>query len=230
MSSAMNRRQPLSEPTLHRLPVYQRIAREMERRGTTTTDSKALARLSGATPATVRRDLSCLGTLGTRGSGYEISRLISAIDDALGLNRVYDVIVVGMGNLGRALVGSSNFLIRGARLVGVYDADPQVQGMEIAGLTVADPAQGLVPAQIGVMCVPADAAQDVANMLVEANIHAIVNFSPQVVTTPVGTTVRYVDFSMELQILVYHLINGTGPFGGGVLRTLGFTPPVPRPS
>ena len=77
---------------------------------------------------------------------------------------------------------------------------------------------------------PADAAQDVANMLVEANIHAIVNFSPQVVTTPVGTTVRYVDFSMELQILVYHLINGTGPFGGGVLRTLGFTPPVPRPS
>jgi len=80
------------------------------------------------------------------------------------------------------------------------------------------------------MCVPADAAQDVANMLVEANIHAIVNFSPQVVTTPVGTTVRYVDFSMELQILVYHLINGTGPFGGGVLRTLGFTPPVPRPS
>lgn len=230
MSSALNRRQQLSEPTVGRLPVYQRIAQELLRRGVTKTDSKTLARYSNATSATVRRDLSGLGSLGTRGSGYDVATLIASIDDALGLNMAYDVVVVGMGNLGRALVGSNNFLIRGARLVGLYDSDSKVQGSQVAGLTVENPNDGIAPATIGVVTVPGPAAQSVVDMLVAANIHAILNFAPAVVEVPVGTAVRYVDFSIELQILAYHLTNGTGPLGGGVLRTLGLTPPVPRPS
>ena len=76
-------------------------------------------------------------------------------------------------------------------------------------------------ATVGVICVPAEAAQDVADRLVEADIHALLNFAPQVVNVPLGTAVHYVDFSIELQILMYHLNNGTGPLGGGVLHSLG---------
>ncbi|MEI6735357.1 MAG: redox-sensing transcriptional repressor Rex [Actinomycetes bacterium] len=232
MSSAINRNRQLSEPTIARLPVYQRIAQEMLRRGLTKTDSQRLGDLAGVTAATVRRDLSGLGPLGTRGSGYDVQTLEVQIDEALGHNRLYDVVIIGLGNLGRALVGSNNFLIRGAQIVGLYDVDSQLVGTEIAGIAVRDPRDGILPATIGVICTPSEVAQDVANALVGANIHAILNFSPKVLEVPVGTAVRYVDFSIELQILAYHLTNGTGPLGGGLLRTLGLTtPPVAaRPS
>ena len=108
----------LSEPTISRLPVYQRIAEGFVRRGETRIDSRQIGELAGVTPTTVRRDLSGLGSFGTRGSGYEVAVLIERIADALGHDQSYDVIVVGVGNLGRALVNSSNFLIRGARLSG----------------------------------------------------------------------------------------------------------------
>jgi redox-sensing transcriptional repressor len=232
MSSALNRQNQLSEPTIARLPVYQRIAQEMLRRGTTKTDSKRLGELAGVTPATVRRDLSGLGPLGTRGSGYDVQTLEVQIDEALGHNRHYDVVIVGLGNLGRALVGSTNFLIRGAQIIGLYDIDPSLVGTTLNNIPVLDPREGIMNATIGVICTPAEAAQAAADALVAANIHAILNFSPRVLDVPVGTAVRYVDFSIELQILAYHLTNGTGPLGGGLLRTLGLTTPpvVARPS
>jgi redox-sensing transcriptional repressor len=94
-------------------------------------------------------------------------------------------------------------------------------GTEIAGHVVKSIDEPIVPATVGVICVPAEAAQAVADLLVAADIHALLNFAPQVVNVPLGTAVHYVDFSIELQILMYHLNNGTGPLGGGVLHSLG---------
>ncbi|MGA7833618.1 MAG: redox-sensing transcriptional repressor Rex [Acidimicrobiales bacterium] len=221
MVTSRLRSKKLSEPTIARLPVYQRIAEGWYQRGETKIDSKQIGELAGVTATTVRRDLAGLGSFGTRGAGYDVGVLVERIAEALGHDRLYDVVVVGIGNLGRALVNSSNFLIRGARLVALYDIDPEVVGHEVAGLVVQPLSNPIPKATVGVICTPGSAAQAVADHLVEADIHAILNFAPQVVTVPLGTAVHYVDFSIELQILMYHLNNGTGPLGGGLLHSLG---------
>jgi len=227
MATSRLRSKKLSEPTIARLPVYQRIAEGWFQRGDAKIDSKQIGELAGVTATTVRRDLAGLGSFGTRGAGYDVAVLIERIAEALGHDRRYDVVVVGIGNLGRALVNSSNFLIRGARLAALYDVDPGVVGHEVAGHVVHDLSDEILPATVGVICTPASAAQEVADRLVDANIHAILNFAPQVVAVPLGTAVHYVDFSIELQILMYHLNNGTGPLGGGVLHSLGIASTSP---
>jgi redox-sensing transcriptional repressor len=211
----------LSEPTISRLPIYQRIAEGWELRGRSSIDSSQLGELAGVTPTTVRRDLAALGSFGQRGSGYDVATLRARIAEALGHDREYDVIVVGMGNLGRALVNSSNFLTRGAKLIAIYDKDPSVIGTDIAGHIVQDLHTAVSPATVAVLCVPAGAVQEVADRLVEQGIRAFLNFAPQVISIPPGCAVHYVDFSIELQILMYHVTNGTGPLGGGVLHSLG---------
>lgn len=221
MATPRLRSRKLSEPTIARLPVYQRIAEGWSRRGQSRIDSQQIGELAGVTATTVRRDLAGLGSFGTRGAGYDVGVLNERIGDALGHDRHYDVVVVGIGNLGRALVNSSNFLIRGARLVALYDNDAAVIGHEVAGHVVRALSDSILAATVGVICTPASAAQEVADRLVDADIHAILNFAPQVVTVPLGTAVHYVDFSIELQILMYHLNNGTGPLGGGLLHSLG---------
>jgi redox-sensing transcriptional repressor len=218
----------LSEPTISRLPVYQRIAEGYRRRGEARIDSRQIGELAGVTATTVRRDLAGLGSFGTRGSGYDVGVLVERIGVALGHDQSYDVVVVGIGNLGRALVNSSNFLIRGARLTALYDVDPAVVGREVAGHRVEDLDALSGPASGGVICTPADAAQSVADRLVAARVRAILNFAPQVVTVPLGVAVHYVDFSIELQILMYHVIHGTGPLAGGVLHSIGVAGPGPR--
>jgi len=226
MATPRLRARKLSEPTISRLPVYQRIAEGWLVRGQNRIDSRQIADLAGVTATTVRRDLAGLGTLGTRGAGYDVGVLKDRIGEALGHDRKYDVIVVGLGNLGRALVNSTNFLIRGAQLAALYDVDPGVVGTEIAGHVVRPWSDPIVPATVGVICVPPSAAQEVADKLVKAKIRGLLNFAPQVINTPLGTAVHYVDFSIELQILMYHLNNGTGPLGGGLLHSLGLANPL----
>lgn len=221
MASPRLRSRKLSEPTISRLPVYQRIVEGWQHRGQASIDSRQIGELAGVTATTVRRDLAGLGTLGTRGSGYDVDVLVERIGEALGHDRSYRVVVVGMGNLGRALVNSQNFLIRGANLAALYDSDPALVGAEIAGHVVRSIDDDMVGATVGVICVPPESAQGVADKLVAADIHALLNFAPQVLNVPLGTAVHYVDFSIELQILMYHLNNGTGPLGGGLLHSLG---------
>jgi redox-sensing transcriptional repressor len=225
--AGLHRARMLPEPTVARMPIYQRIVLTWIRRGINRIDSPTLGRLAGVAPATVRRDLSYLGPLGTRGAGYDVDVLARQIEEVLGHDRIYDVIVIGLGNLGRALVNSENFLIAGARLVGLYDASSAVIGTTINGIAVSDVDGELAPATIAVLCVPATEAQNVTDKVVASGVHAILNFAPQVVSVPIGTAVRYVDVSIELQILAYHLTNGTGPLGGGVIHTLGISRPVP---
>ncbi len=222
MATPRLRIRKLSEPTISRLPVYQRIVESFRRRGITRIESSQIAQLTGVTATTVRRDLSGLGPLGTRGAGYDVDVLDQKIGEALGHDRTYSVVVVGMGNLGQALVNSSNFLIRGASLSALYDADPAVVGREIAGHVVRDINDPMIEATVGVICTPPSAAQEVADKLVAANVHAILNFAPTVVNVPIGVAVHYVDFSIELQILVFHLLN-TMNFAGGILHSVGVT-------
>lgn len=216
----------LPEPTVARLPIYQRITQEWLRRDRDRIDSTTLGRLAGVAPATVRRDLAGLGPVGTRGAGYDTETLNARIEAALGTDETYDVIVIGAGNLGRALVNSATFSTSGANLVGVYDVNPSIVGTEVSGRVIENFAGPLAPALLAVLCVPAENAQDAADRLVDHDVHAILNFAPQVLAVPLGVAVRYVDFSIELQILNYQLSNGTGSFGGGVLHTLGITRPV----
>lgn len=220
MATPRLRPRRLSEPTIARLPVYQRIVEGWRDAGLARIDSAQIAERAGVTATTVRRDLAGLGSLGTRGSGYDVAVLIDRIGEALGHDRDHAVVVVGIGNLGRALVNSTNFLTRGARLAALYDVDPRVVGTEVAGHRVAHLDEGVESATVGVICVPPEAAQAVAERLVAADVHALLNFAPQVLAVPIGTAVHYVDFSIELQILMYHLDNGTGPLGG-VLHSVG---------
>ncbi len=225
MATPRLRTRRLSEPTIARLPVYQRIAEGWALRGLNRIDSQQIGELAGVTATTVRRDLAGLGSFGTRGAGYEVRVLHERIGEALGHDREYDVVVVGVGNLGRALVNSSNFLIRGARLAALYDVDAAVVGTRVADHVVLPFDGPIARATVGVICVPALDAQMVAERLIEADVHALLNFAPQVLTVPIGTAVHYVDFSIQLQILMYHLNNGTGPLGGGLLHSLGIATP-----
>ena len=226
MASPRIRLRKLSEPTISRLPVYQRIVESYLRRNIERIESSQIAELTGVTATTVRRDLAGLGQLGTRGSGYDVKVLNEKIGEALGHDRSYSVVVVGMGNLGHALVNSSNFLIRGATLAALYDADPAVIGTEVAGHVVRSITDPMIEATVGVICTPPAVAQAVADQLVASNVRAILNFAPAVINVPIGVAVHYVDFSIELQILVFHLLN-TVNFAGGVLHSLGITATKP---
>ncbi|MBU6494973.1 MAG: redox-sensing transcriptional repressor Rex [Acidobacteria bacterium] len=219
----MSRRRPLRlpEPTVARLPVYQRIAENWRSRGFSSIDSSQLGDQAGVTATTVRRDLAGLGSLGIRGAGYDIDTLLGHIAEALGQDRTYRIVIVGVGNLGRALANSSSFLVRGAELVGLYDADLSVIGSTVARHVVRDVHGEIDVADVAVLCVPPEAAQAVADRLVRAGIRALLNFAPRVLTVPTGVAVHYVDFSIELQILTYHLVSGMGLVGGGVMHSVG---------
>jgi len=181
--------------------------------GSTTVSSDHLAALCGVSPAKLRKDLSLLGSYGTRGVGYSVGYLSAQIDRELGLSRPWRVVIVGAGNLGRALVSYRGFESRGFEIVGLVDSHPDVVGTSVTvgarELSVLPSAslEALVRqshAHIGVIVTPAEAAQAVAERLVAAGIRSILNFAPVVLTVPVGVEVRKVDFGVELQILAFH--------------------------
>ncbi len=229
MSAVHRRPKLLPEPTVARLPIYQRIAEELLRRGNDTVSSDDLGRLAGVSAATVRRDLSSIGPFGTRGSGYQTLDLSRRIFEMLGGDTEDPTVVVGIGNLARALINSPLFATRAAKIVALYDIDPNVVGTVVGGLEVRrladeDPDRFEQPPAIGLITVPAQAAQDVADGLCDIGVRAILSFSQQVLLVPPGVTVRYVDVSIELQILSYHLEHGRGPLSGGLWHNLGHSP------
>ena len=192
-----------------RLPVYQRILAELVRTNVATVSSEQLASLAAVNAAKVRKDLSLLGSFGTRGSGYDPTYLITQIEQALGVDRNWTVAVVGIGNLGRALTNSEGFASRGFIVSAIFDVDPAVIGEEIKGLRVRhmDEIASLRSTErpaIGVITTPGWAAQEVANLLVAVGVTSLLNFAPRVLTVPPHVHLRYVDLSIELQVLGFY--------------------------
>ncbi len=199
----------IPEATVARLPIYLRALNTMLECGTTTCSSEELAVATGVNSAKLRKDLSYLGSYGTRGVGYDVDYLRYQIAREIGVTQDWPVIIVGIGNLGHALANYSGFRSRGFRVVGLLDADVDLHGRQVAGLAVqpfADLEQivGEQDVAIGVIATPAGAAQDVADRMVAAGLTSILNFAPGVITVPAGVDVRKVDLSIELQILAYH--------------------------
>ena len=175
--------------------------------GATTVSSEELAARARVNAAKVRKDFSLFGSFGTRGTGYDAAFLAAQIDRALGSDREWPIAIVGMGNLGRALANSDGFSSHGFRVAGLYDVDPAIIGTHVAGIVVRhleELTSGERPA-IGVITVPASAAQAVADALVDAGAPSILNFAPRVLSVPTGVLVRYVDLSIELQVMSFFL-------------------------
>ncbi|GGF45303.1 redox-sensing transcriptional repressor Rex [Marmoricola endophyticus] len=199
----------IPEATIARLPVYLRALTSMADSGASTCSSEHLAAVTGVSSAKLRKDLSHLGSYGTRGVGYDVAYLRYQITRELGLSQDWPVVIVGIGNLGHALASSSGFRSRGFSTVALLDADPARTGQEVAGLAIrpfADLTDVVVEngAGIGVITTPALAAQEVADAMVAAGIRSILNFAPAVLSVPETVLVRKVDLATELQILAYH--------------------------
>jgi redox-sensing transcriptional repressor len=205
------KRQPrkIPEATVARLPLYLRSLLEVTDAGTPTISSERLAELSGVNAAKVRKDLSYLGSYGTRGVGYDVEYLLFQMSRELGLTHDWPVVIVGLGNLGHALANYGGFRDRGFPVAALVDADPAVVGTDIGGMTVRhvdELAQVAAenPVAIGIIATPAGAAQDVADRLVEAGITSILNFAPTILSVPEAVTLRKVDLAVELQILSFY--------------------------
>src|SRR2546421_210181 len=173
-----NRRIP--EATVARLPVYLRCLLEMNDSTTITVSSERLAELAGVNAAKVRKDLSFLGSYGTRGVGYDVDQLLHEISRELGLTQDWPVAIVGLGNLGRALANYRGFGARGYQVVAAFDSDPDKIGRPVAHLVIEslDDLPSVVAERkvaIGIIATPAPAAQEVADRLAEAGVHSILN-------------------------------------------------------
>ncbi len=204
------RNRPIPEATVARLPIYLRSLLELaEGRGEMTVSSEDLARMAGVNAAKVRKDLSYLGSYGTRGVGYDVEYLLYQITRELGLTQDWPAAIIGIGNLGRALASYKGFTERGFRIKALFDVDDAVMGDEVAGLKIQhlDELKTVVNDEeitIGMITTPPAAAQEVADRLVDAGVRSILNFAPGVVNVPPDVNIRKVDLSIELQILAFY--------------------------
>jgi redox-sensing transcriptional repressor len=204
------RERSIPEATVGRLPRYLQALIGLAADETSVVSSEELAAAAGVTSAKVRKDLSHLGSYGTRGVGYDVAYLIHQIRRELGLTQDWGIAIAGIGNLGHALANYRGFAVRGFRVAALVDVDPAKVGERVGDLDVAhiDELPALVrdhAIAIGVIATPAGAVQDVADRMVAAGIHSILNFAPAPVTPAPGVTIRSVDLAVELQILAYHL-------------------------
>lgn len=200
----------IPEATVARLPLYLRGLEAFPVGVAATVSSDELADLAGVNAAKVRKDLSYLGTYGTRGVGYDADFLRFEISRALGVANTWPVVLCGMGNLGRALANHTGFTERGFPVVAATDTDPAKIGTELDGVPIYAPTDldavvGEHEIAIGVIATPAEAAQGAADRLVDAGVRSIMSFAPTVLVVPDDVDVRAVDLAAELQILGFHL-------------------------
>ena len=212
-SAHVSARGVIPDATVSRLPMYHRSLLSLTARGVLLVSSEELAEASGVSSAKLRKDLSFLGSYGTRGVGYEVEFLLYQIARALGLTQVWPVVIVGIGNLGNALAGYPGFASRGFSVVGLFDTDPVrvdetviVAGKEIVVSDISKLPQVVLSsgASIGVIATPETAAQEVCDLMVRNGITSILNFAPVLIEVPAGVDVRRVDLATELQILAFH--------------------------
>lgn len=203
-----------------RLSLYLRELQHLVREGHDTTNSTQLGQLLGFTDAQVRKDLAYFGQFGYPGIGYRCQELIAAIRTILGTDRRWPVALVGVGNLGRALIGYRGFRHQGFQMVAAFDSDPQKVGKSIDGLSVYA-MERLAPLarqhtiRLGVIAVPGAAAQEVADRLVEAGIVGVMNFAPVTLSLPPHVQIVAVDLAIELEQLSFAVVNYPDPASSG---------------
>ena len=200
----------IPEATVSRLSVYSRFLTEVEKQDIISISSGEIAEGVGGTPAQVRKDLAYFGEFGTRGVGYNVKQLNQEIMNILGLTKRWNVILIGAGNLGSALSQYRGFRERGFRIIGVFDNDLNKVGLKLNGLPIYAVNQmaefiGKNDVTIVLIAVPAEYAQDIADILVETDIKGILNFAPVVLTIPEEVEVRNVDLTVNLEVLTYNI-------------------------
>ena len=192
--------------------MYLRYLEDLDTRGRETASSDELAQLCGTTPAQVRKDLSFFGSFGKRGLGYPVHALSDRLRQILGLEHEWRVVIIGAGKIGAALANYRGFLQRGFRVVGVYDNDADKIGQPWGGATVRDMSDletdiEREDAQIAVLAIPADDAQQVVDRAIDSGIRAILNFAPTQIAVPAHVSLKSVNMAMELESLSFALTN-----------------------
>jgi redox-sensing transcriptional repressor len=198
----------LSRASVQRFSLYLRHLERWNQEGLTVVSSSQLGEVLGINDAQVRKDLAYLGNLGQPGIGYQTQELIGALRQRLGVDRAWSAIVIGAGNLARALLRYHGFAQQGFQFVGLFDADPAKIGQEVEGLTVRAPDQlaeviAKTGAALAVVAVPADTAQQVADALVAAGIKGILNFAPVMLKLPPHVSLIAVDLAVQLEQLAF---------------------------
>ncbi len=206
----------IPEKTVTRLSIYLRCLEELETNGVATISSRQLAERFGLNSAQVRKDLAYFGQFGVRGLGYHIAELKHNLERILGLKQDWEVALVGVGNLGSALIAYKGFGARGFKIGLAFDASPAkvgqvIQDVEIEGVDRLVSTIRRRRVKIAVIAVPAAAAQSVADLLEEAGVTAILNFAPAQLTVPAGVKVQNVDLSVLLKTLSYHTVRTSRP-------------------
>ena len=201
---------PVPEIVVGRLPLYLRALVQMGLEGRQVTSSQELGERLGISSAQIRKDLSQFGEFGKQGTGYNIAFLVGQLKRILKVESVWDVALVGVGDLGRAVAHYAGFIDRGFRIAALFDNDPAKIGTQINALPIEDTA-GMVPAirqrglKVAMLAVPARDAQGVADRLVQAGIRAILCYAPTSISVPESVRVQYIDPVLRLQQMTHYL-------------------------
>ena len=201
---------PIPDIVIGRLPIYLRALQRMQQEGRQVTSSQELGERLGISAAQIRKDLSQFGEFGKQGTGYNIEFLSNQIQEILHVTRVWDVALIGAGDMGHALASYSGFNHRGFHILMIFDNDPGVIGKKIAKYTVLDSETMIAEirkagVKVAMLAVPASVAQEVAEQLVEAGIKAILNYAPVSLNLPLDVHVQYIDPAIHLQRMTYYL-------------------------
>lgn len=203
----MGKKQKIPGPTIKRMPLYFKCLSELKNSEVTIVSSEEISKRCGIKASQFRKDMSHFGEFGIQGLGYPVSHLLDRIVTIMQLNRPHDVVLVGAGNLGQALVRYPGIRKWGFRVKYLYDNDPDKIGKKINGIEIQDfnaiPQE--IKASLGVIAVPPTAAQSVAEKLVQAGVKAILNFTSVSLKVPGDVVVRNVDLTNELAILTYYM-------------------------
>ncbi len=209
------RPESIPNPAVRRLSLYLRQLESFQRKERRTISSKQLGESLGLTDAQVRKDLAYFGQFGHPGIGYRVDELIAQVKRILGTDRTWNIVLVGAGNLGRALSSYRGFMAKGFRLVAVFDNDPGKLGKRLGPFTIQPLSE--IPAtvqkqqiRLAILAVPADAAQDVADQIVAAGVRGILNFAPVSLTVPPDVAMNSVDVAVQLEQLSFQVnVSGT---------------------
>ena len=200
----------IPEVVIDRLPVYARALRNLAREGRVVVSSQELGDQLGVTPAQIRKDLSYFGRFGKQGRGYNVRRLNEELRQILGLDRQWKLVLVGVGNLGRAILSYGGFAPEGFRVIAAFDANATTIGRKVGDVLVQDVKElpqflGRDSIDIGIVAVPASTAQEVISILVKGGVRAILNYAPVAVQAPPSVHVRDIDPVLQLQAMTFYL-------------------------